>query len=258
MHNPNVIFKLPENKSVSLVSSIACIFALNSGTTSALSNREFGIQVAIQKKGIERVLTSERQVLGRWADGAKIRDVEEAVLLTPTAAEKWCGYLLQKNKWTVAEHDERLSALIESLQGRARLLVRLAILERRDPLDWAEYVRTTPEVLDEVSIRVIPDTPGADGKQRIFETTLTVLEDRWATTPDILVRIPWFQAIDDFSEWSPEPCRSDLWDGLRRGGNRMVTYEVIGQGTNWNSKEGFTLVVRKGEKTLRAKFPAGT
>lgn len=251
-----MIFKLPENNDVSLVSSFACIIALNSGATTALSNREFGAQVAIQKKGIERVLTSERQVLGRWADGTKIRDVEEAILLTPAVAERWCGYLQHKHKWTLAEHDERLVALMDSLQGRARVLIRLAILERRDPLDWADVVRTTPEVLDEVSVRVIPDTPGPDGKQRIFEADLTVLEDRWATTPDTLVRFPWYQAIDDFAEWAPEPSRTDLWDGLRRGGNRMMTVEVKSPSSAWNPKEGFMIVIRKGEKTLRAKFPA--
>ncbi len=245
---------------MSLLSSVACLLAvtcettLTTGTDPSISNREFGAQVAAQKKGIERVLGSERQVLGRWADGAKIRDVEEAILLTPTVAERWCGYLQHKNKWTLAEHDERLLALMDSLQGRARVLVRLAILERRDPLDWADVVRTTPEVLDEVSVRVIPDTPGPDGKQRIVEADLTVLEDRWATTPDTLVRFPWYQAIDDFAEWAPEPSRTDLWDGLRRGGNRMMTVEVKSPSSAWNPKEGFTIVIRKGEKTLRAKF----
>jgi len=202
------------------------------------------------------VLVTERQVLGKWADGFNVREVEEAVLLTPKVAERWCGYLQHRHKWTLAEYDERLTALLQSLHGRNRLLVRLAILERRDPLEWSDVSRTNPDVLDDVSVRIIPDTVGADGKQRIVETELAVLEDRWATTPDPLVRVPWFQAIDDFAEWSPEPCKGEVWDGLRRGGNRIVTIEVTHADPEWAFSKGFTLVVRKGDRTLRAKFPA--
>lgn len=255
MH-PNANHNLSENISVGLICSLACLTAVANGSTVPATNRELGFQIASQKKVIDRVLMTERQVLGKWADGMNVREVEEAILLTPTVAERWCGYLQFKHKWTMPEHDERLTALLESLQGRNRLLVRLAILERKDPLDWSDIVRTKPDSLDEVTVRIIPNLPGPNGKQTILETELTVLEDRWSTSPDNLVRTPWFQAIDDFAEWSPEPITGETWDGLRRGGNRMVTVEVTALGTRFETKTGFTLVVKKGEKVLRAKFSA--
>lgn len=201
-------------------------------------------------------MVSERQVLGKWADGFRTREVEEALLLTPTVAERWCGYLQHKLKWTMPEHDERLGALLDSLHGKNRLLVRLAILERKDPLEWSDVVRTQPELLDEIVVRIIPSSPDPNGKQEIVETELAVLEDRWATSADALVRTPWFQAIDEFAEWSPEPVNGESWDGLRRGGNRMVTVEVTPRQIGWAPENGFTLVVKKGEKVLRTKFPS--
>lgn len=141
----------------------------------------------------------ERVVLGKWFDGGKRQNVEEAVWLSP--------YSVARLGWDWERSRERFD-------GALTFAVRLAALERQDPLEFGGD--TAPG--DDVS-RAVFSLHAVDlqGRAKPLPLEISVRWTQRGREPGELLRVPWLGFV-----YGEAPDRLPL----SLGRNQIAVYEL--------------------------------
>ena len=84
------------------------------------------------KKGIERTMLQDRVAIGRWFDGTRRVDDEEAIWLSPAMVSRWLGWRQSREGWPDEELNRRWCLAKARLDGKMTFIVRLSSFPKID------------------------------------------------------------------------------------------------------------------------------
>ena len=161
-----------------------------------------GSTIARQGKGLDRLLMEDRQVIGRWARAYMPHDAEDVLWISPDLISRWLGYLKESEGLTDRQVQNRWNVMEGSAGRNFWIVVRLAALDKQDPLDLGMDEQAETTDLNPVEIRAtITDISG----QRIAlqQVQTTVLADVRSSDANEVIGLPWYIYSDTFKPLLP-------------------------------------------------------
>jgi hypothetical protein len=163
---------------------------------------EAGAAVAALGKGIDRVIQNDRYAVGRWSRGYIPRDAEDVIWLSPEMLTRWLGYLRANEGLGSKELKTRWGLLSDEMNGHLWFVIRLAALDKQDPLEFGADAQADTTDLSPVMIRI--QAKGLDGKPlELPQAKVKVLAKLQSSDPGAVIAPPWFLFDPKFSPLKP-------------------------------------------------------
>ncbi len=144
-----------------------------------------GVRLATQRKSLASVDRNCHVTLGRWFDGSKQVPTEYALWLSPDYLAREVGYFSKVSGWTDAECDSRWLQLRAAVGNRSLFVIRLATLERQDPLELWSFARVAPPKYESAVFSFTLESTRLKGE--ILDCYL-----EYSRRPHALARTTWF------------------------------------------------------------------
>lgn len=195
-------------------------------------NREamlVGEEIARQGKGLDRLLLEDRQVIGRWARAYMPHDSEDVLWISPDLLSRWLGYLQESEGLTDQQVQDRWNALEGSAGRDFWIVVRLAALDKQDPLDLG--MEEEAETTDLSPVKVLATVTDLSGQRIALKPTqTTVLADVRSSDANEVIGLPWYIFSDAFKPLLPSipPSKPDSDLGTNEGRLLFVKLPVPG------------------------------
>lgn len=161
-----------------------------------------GESIQRKRRGIERTLLEDRVVIGKWFDGTRVKEAEEAIWLTPELVSRWLGYLQSREGWSDDELQRRWLLARTRLNGKLTFIVRLTAFPKKDPLEEDETAPAGTADLEDVRGVISYDGSQVDTR------------DHAQTQSALLAQIVGHGSDDVFRvAWSDQPPLNDIFEG---------------------------------------------
>jgi hypothetical protein len=198
---------------IALLAAWMCFKPLTLGMEPIGCSMSVGAEIARSGKGVDRLLLEDRQVVGKWARTYLPHDAEDVIWISPDLVSRWLGYLQESENLTEPEVSARWAALAKTEGKTLWFIVRLAALDKQDPLDMGMEEAAQTNDLDPVVVRAtLTDISGHRIALRDLHTKL--IATFRSSDADELIGLPWYIYSDVFKPLlpaiPPSPLDSDL------------------------------------------------
>lgn len=233
-----------------VMTPMICFMTISSGFGDSPIPAEFeeGQKIYSRKKGIDRTEKDARVVIGKWFDGDRTQNVEEAIFLTPGLLSRWLGYQQASGntKDSVTQAWKQFSTKYAS---KSVALIRLARLGTVDPVDGDVQYSTKPEAIDNVRIEMREE--GREWQS----VTYRVVQDIQERQPSDVLRETWDQVLAACSAWPSTPSSNSLVPEVRWGQNRRVSLLAETPSEPLGSKCEFRIVEKDRTRVIPFTYP---
>ncbi len=201
-----------------VMTPMICFLTISTGFGESPLPADFdeGQKIYNRKKGIDRTEKDARIVIGKWFDGDRVRDVEEAIFLTPGLLSRWLGYQ-QASGNTKDSVTKAWKQYSTQYAAKSLTLIRLARLGTVDPVDGDVQYSTRVDALDNVRIEMRQEG------QEWQPVSYRVVQDIQERQPADVLRETWDQVLAAFSAWPSAPSGNSLMPEVKWGMNRRVS-----------------------------------
>jgi hypothetical protein len=161
-----------------------------------------GARIASSGKGLDRVLMEDRQVVGRWVKSFVPKDTEDVLWISPDLISRWLGYLQNSENLSDAEVSQRFLDIRKKEASTLWFVVRLAALDKQDPLEMGTDETAVTTDLSPVAIKVTLTDIGGN-RVALPAVMIRTLADAKSSEPDQLIGLPWYIFSDSFTSLLP-------------------------------------------------------
>ncbi len=187
---------------ITLMAAWMCFKPLTLGPMPKPDMMSVGAHIARAGKGLDRVLLEDRQVVGRWARTYVPHDAEDVLWLSPDLISRWLGYLKESENLTEEQVDSRWNALAQK-QGRSLwFIVRLAALDKQDPLEMGMEEPAVTTDLEPLVVRAtLTDLSG--NRHALSSTQTKVIASVRSSDASQVIALPWYVYSEAFTPLLP-------------------------------------------------------